>query len=302
MTNQNQNHPDLTHAPAGLNLPTSFPLQHQNRQPGLESDMNPLPWSENPSYQASGKLQGKAALISGGDSGIGRAVALAFAKEGADVAIVYLNEHEDAKETRNRVEALGRRCVAIAGDIGDDAFCESAVRQVEEAFGKLDVLVNNAAEQHPQPSLLDISRQQLERTFQTNVFGAFYLTKAALPHLRPGSTVINTASITAYEGNVQLLDYSATKGALVSFTRSLSQSLVPQGIRVNGVAPGPIWTPLIPSTFDAKQVASFGSSAPMKRAGQPMELAPCYVFLASEDSSYMSGQILHVNGGTIVNG
>jgi NAD(P)-dependent dehydrogenase (short-subunit alcohol dehydrogenase family) len=264
--------------------------------------MTPRPQSDDRSYRGSGKLQSKVALISGGDSGIGKAVAILFAKEGADVAIIYLNEHQDAKETQAKVEAEGQRCLAIAGDIGDESFCQNAVKQVVSAYGKLDILINNAAEQHPQESLEQISTEQLERTFRTNIFSMFYLTKAALPHLKAGSAIINSTSVTAYKGSPQLLDYSTTKGAIVAFTRSLSQSLLEKGIRVNGVAPGPIWTPLIPSTFPEEKVEKFGADVPMKRAGQPEEVAPSYVFLASDDSSYMAGQILHPNGGTIVNG
>ncbi|MBW5446884.1 SDR family oxidoreductase [Cohnella sp. CFH 77786] len=282
--------------------PSSFPEQHQDRQPGLEKDMNPVPESESPVYRPAGKLKGKAALISGGDSGIGRAVAIAYAKEGADVAILYLNEEVDARETMKQVESEGRRCLLLEGDVGDPRFCASAVDQTVKTFGRLDIVVNNAAEQHPQDKLEQITPQQLERTFRTNVFGMFYLTQAALPHLSSGACIINTTSITAYKGFSTLLDYSASKGAMVAFTRSLSMNLVGQGIRVNSVAPGPIWTPLIPSTFDAKAVAKFGSDTPMKRAGQPDELAPAYVYLACEDSSYMSGQTLHINGGEIVNG
>lgn len=279
-----------------------FPPQHQNQRPGIESEMNPRPTYQNQGYKAAGKLAGKAALITGADSGIGRAVAVLYAKEGADVAVVYLSEHSDAEETQRAVEAEGRKCVLIAGDIGDEAFCQQAVAQAVQELGRLDVLVNNAAEQHPQKSLLDISTEQLERTFRTNIFSFFHMTKAALPHLKPGSAIVNTASITAYHGHKELLDYSATKGAIVTFTRSLSQMLVGQGIRVNGVAPGPIWTPLIPSTFTEQQVAKFGTDTPMKRAGQPEELAPGYVYLASDDSTYVTGQILHINGGEVVNG
>ncbi|MGP9075093.1 SDR family oxidoreductase [Geobacillus thermodenitrificans subsp. calidus] len=281
---------------------TTLPPQHQTRQPGLQSEMNPQPVTIKDTYRGSGRLENKVAIISGGDSGIGRAVAVHFAKEGADVAIVYLNEHKDAEETKRLVEQEGRRCLAIAGDIGDEAFCKEAVKQTVETFGKLDIVVNNAAEQHPQPNLLNITAAQLEKTFRTNVFGYFFLTKAALPHLKNGSTIINTASVTAYEGNEQLIDYSATKGAIVAFTRSLAKALVGQGIRVNGVAPGPIWTPLIPSTFKSEQVATFGANTPMKRLGQPSEVAPCYVFLASDESSYMIGQILHVDGGKFISG
>src|SRR6476646_4250652 len=278
------------------------PPQHQNQQPGLESEMTPRPQFDDAKYRGSGKLEGKVALITGGDSGIGRAVAICYAKEGADVAIVYLNEQEDAQETKRLVEAEGRRCLTIAGDIGDESFCQQVVQQTVKELGHLDILVNNAAEQHPQESIENISAEQLERTFRTNIFSMFFLTKAALPNLKEGSAIINTTSVTAYKGNPQLLDYSSTKGAIVAFTRSLSQSLVEKGIRVNGVAPGPIWTPLIPSTFPEDKVKSFGAQVPMQRAGQPEEVAPSYVFLASDDSSYMSGQILHPNGGEVVGG
>jgi NAD(P)-dependent dehydrogenase (short-subunit alcohol dehydrogenase family) len=263
--------------------------------------MTPQPKADDRTYQGSGKLQGKVALITGGDSGIGRSVAIFFAKEGADVAILYKEEDKDAQETQHLVEAEGHKCVAIAGDIGDESFCQQAVQQTVKELGHLDILVNNAAEQHPQESIEKISEEQLERTFRTNIFGMFFMTKAALPHLKEGSAIINTTSVTAYKGNPQLLDYSSTKGAIVAFTRSLSQSLVERGIRVNGVAPGPIWTPLIPSTFPEDKVKSFGAQVPMQRPGQPEEVAPSYVFLASDDSSYMSGQILHPNGGEVVN-
>ena len=278
------------------------PPQEQHRQPGIESQMTPRPEQEQPEYRACGKLEGKVAIITGGDSGIGRAVAIAYAKEGADVAIVYLNEHSDAEETMRQVRQEGRRCIPISGDIGDEQFCREAVERTVKELGRLDILVNNAAEQHPTESIEDISAEQLERTFRTNIFSYFYMTKAALKHLKEGSAIINTTSVTAYKGSPQLLDYSATKGAIVAFTRSLSQSLVEKGIRVNGVAPGPIWTPLIPATFPAEKSASFGADTPMKRAGQPAEVAPSYVFLASQDSSYIAGQILHVNGGEVVNG
>jgi NAD(P)-dependent dehydrogenase (short-subunit alcohol dehydrogenase family) len=250
-----------------------------------------------------GKLRDKVALITGGDSGIGRATAIAFAKEGAKVAILYLNEHEDAAETKRLVEKEGRECRTIAGDVGNEAFCRQAVQDTIQEFGRLDILVNNAAEQHPQDSIENISETQLERTFRTNIFSYFFMTKAALKHLLEGKGVIvNTTSVVAYRGSPQLLDYSATKGAIVAFTRSLSKALAEKGIRVNGVAPGPIWTPLIPSTFPPEKVATFGSDVPMKRAGQPEEVAPCYVFLASDDSSYMTGQVLHPNGGEVING
>jgi NAD(P)-dependent dehydrogenase (short-subunit alcohol dehydrogenase family) len=278
------------------------PPQTQKRQPGIESAMTPKPRAEDQNYKGSDKLKGKVAIITGGDSGIGRAVAICYAKEGADVAIVYLNEHNDAKETHQQVEAQGGRCLLIAGDIGNETFCSKAIERTVRRLGRLDILVNNAAQQFPQESIEDISAKQLEQTFRTNIYSFFFMTKAALKHLKVGSAIINTTSVTAYRGSPKLLDYSATKGAIVSFTRSLSKSLVEKGIRVNGVAPGPIWTPLIPATFDKEKVATFGSDVPMQRAGQPEEVAPCYVFLASDDSSYMTGQILHPNGGEVVNG
>lgn len=278
------------------------PPQHQEQQPGIESEMTPRPRAADAAYKGSDKLLNKVALITGGDSGIGRAVAIAFAKEGADSVIMYLNEHSDAQETQELIEAQGRKALLIPGDIGDEAFCQSAVAQALQTLGRLDIVVNNAAEQHPQDSIADISAEQLERTFKTNIFAMFYIVKAALPHLKEGATIINTTSVTAYKGSPQLLDYSATKGAIVAFTRSLSQSLIEKGIRVNGVAPGPIWTPLIPSTFPPDKVKSFGADVPMKRPGQPEEVANCYVFLASDDSSYIAGQILHPNGGEVVNG
>ncbi|RUT29543.1 glucose 1-dehydrogenase [Paenibacillus zeisoli] len=280
----------------------TLPPQHQSQRPGIEEQMTPLPQYEG-NYKPAGKLKGKVALITGGDSGIGRAVALAYAKEGADVAIVYLNEHDDAKKTQAEVEKTGQKVLLIPGDIGDEAFAQEAVQKTVSELGSLDILVNNAGEQHPQENIEDITAEQLERTFRTNIFAMFYLTKAAMPHLKKGSTIINTASVTAYKGSPALLDYSSTKGAIVSFTRSLSMNLVSKkGIRVNAVAPGPIWTPLIPSTFDEEKVKQFGADSPMQRPGQPEELAATYVFLASEDSSYISGQVIHVNGGEIVNG
>lgn len=276
------------------------PAQTQDKQPGEESQMTPEPRFQPPPYRSADKLQGKVAVISGGDSGIGRSVAVHFAEEGADVAILYLDEHEDAEKTKGEIEDRGRRCLAIAGDIGDDGFCRAAVGKIVAEFGQIDVLVNNAAEQHPQKRLEDIDNEQLLRTFKTNIFSMFYLTRAALPHMKSGSTIVNSTSVTAYRGSHHLIDYASTKGAIVSFTRSLSQSLVKRGIRVNGVAPGPIWTPLIPSTFDEEKVASFGKDTPMGRAGQPSEVAPCYVFLASADASYMTGQVLHPNGGDFI--
>jgi len=278
------------------------PRQHQEHQPGVEFEMRPQPHFEGGERRGSGKLEGKVALITGGDSGIGRAVALAFAKEGADLAIIYLQEHDDAQTTRRLVEEQGARCITIAGDVSDETFCASSVGRIVSEFGHLDVLVNNAAEQHPQKSIEDISRDQLERTFRTNTFSVFYMTKAALKHLPEGGAIINTTSVTAYRGNPTLLDYSATKGAIVSFTRSLSQALVSRGVRVNAVAPGPIWTPLIPSTYPPEKVESFGKNTALGRPGEPEEVAPSYVFLASKDGSYFTGQVLHPNGGDIING
>ncbi|QHF56966.1 oxidoreductase [Bacillus subtilis] len=278
----------------------TLPPQHQNQQPGFEYLMDPRPVFDKP--KKAKKLEGKTAIITGGDSGIGRAVSVLFAKEGANVVIVYLNEHQDAEETKQYVEKEGVKCLLIAGDVGDEAFCNDVVGQASQVFPSIDILVNNAAEQHVQPSIEKITSHQLMRTFQTNIFSMFYLTKAVLPHLKKGSSIINTASITAYKGNKTLIDYSATKGAIVTFTRSLSQSLVQQGIRVNAVAPGPIWTPLIPASFAAKDVEVFGSDVPMERPGQPVEVAPSYLYLASDDSTYVTGQTIHVNGGTIVNG
>jgi NAD(P)-dependent dehydrogenase (short-subunit alcohol dehydrogenase family) len=279
------------------NKPVTFPPQHQERQPGLEYMMVPAPISDNPKYVGSGKLQGKIAVITGGDSGIGRAVAIGFAKEGADVVIPYLYEHEDAQATMQMVSRYGRRCLPIAGDLRDEAFSSEIVRRTLESFGKIDVLVLNQAVQFPQVSIMNITRQQLEDTFRTNIFPHFYMTKSALPYLKPGSSIISTASVTAYAGAPLLVDYSSTKGAVVSFTRSLSLQLVKQGIRVNAVAPGPIWTPLIVSSYPAEYVKTFGTETPMRRAGQPFELAPTYIYLASDDSSFVTGQVLHVNGG-----
>lgn len=282
------------------NVPLTFPPQHQNRQPGIESEMVPRPIFNNPSYVGSGKLMNKTAIITGGDSGIGRAVSVAFAKEKADVAIIYLYERGDALETKAAVEQLGRRCLLLEGDIRDETFCRDSVDRTLRAFGHLDILVNNVGVQFPQDSILDITTEQLEDTFRTNIFSFFYMTKAALPHLKCGSSIINTASITAYEGEKTLIDYSSTKGAIVSFTRSLSKSLADKGIRVNSVAPGPIWTPLIVSSYSADRVRHFGSETALKRAGQPFELAPAYVFLASSDSNFVTGATIHVNGGEMV--
>lgn len=280
-----------------------FPPQSQSTQPGKTDQMNPRPIEDDPNYRGSGKLDRKVALITGGDSGIGRAVAIAFAKEGADVAIVYLDEHQDAKDTKAMVEKYNRRCITIAGDVGQESFCQQAVNQVISELSRLDIVVNNAAQQFPKKSISEISEEQLLQTFRTNIFSMFFMVKAALPHLAQGSAIINTTSVTAYAGSPTLLDYSSTKGAIESFTRSLALSLAEKGIRVNSVAPGPIWTPLIPSTFDDDRVSKFGSDTPLKRAGQPFEVAPSYVFLASGiDSSYISGQTLHPNGGEVVNG
>ena len=278
------------------------PAQQQRQRPGVQHQMRPQPKEADARYRACGKLEGKVAIITGGDSGIGRSVAVTFAREGADVAVAYLNEHKDARETKRLVEETGRRCWLIAGDIGREAFASRVVKGTLKEFGRLDIVVNNAAEQHPQKSIADISNRQLERTFRTNIFAMFYLVQAALPHLKEGAAIINTTSVTAYRGSPTLLDYAATKGAIVAFTRSLAMELVEKKIRVNAVAPGPIWTPLIPSTFPPEKVKTFGSDVPMGRAGEPAEVAPAYVFLAADDSSYFTGQVLHPNGGEVVNG
>jgi NAD(P)-dependent dehydrogenase (short-subunit alcohol dehydrogenase family) len=273
-------------------------MVHQDREPGHESKLQPKPDWE-PRYPGSGRLNGKVALVTGGDSGIGRGVAALFAREGADIAIVYLCEHDDAEKTKQIVEKEGRRAIAIAGDVGDKQFCEQAVQQTVQQLGGLDILVNNAGEQHPDKKVTDIDEQQLRRTFQTNIFGMFFMTEAARPHLKQGSAIINTTSETTYKGSPDLLDYSATKGAIVGFTRSLAKNLVKKGIRVNAVAPGPIWTPLNPSGGQPKEeIAEFGKDTPMGRPGQPNEVAPSFLFLACEDSSYMTGQVLHPDGGS----
>jgi len=275
---------------------------HEDALPGHESELEPKPdWQ--PRYPGSGRLDGKVAVITGADSGIGRAVAALYAREGADVAILYLCEHDDAERTAGIVRGEGRKALTIAGDVGDKAFCESAIGQVMSEFGQIDILVNNAGEQHPDQEITDITEDQLRRTFQTNIFGMFFMTQAAMPHLKKGTAIVNCTSITMYQGSKELLDYSSTKGAITAFTRSLSENLVEKGIRVNAVAPGPIWTPLNPSGgASPEKLKNFGENTPMGRPGQPNEVAPAFVFLACEDASYMSGQVLHPNGGTIVNG
>lgn len=278
-------------------IPVQFPPQHQPIQPGLETLMDPKPIFDNPNYIGTEKLRNKIALITGGDSGIGRAVSLAFAKEGADICIFYFNEHEDAQLTKYYVEKQGSRCLLISGDIRDETFCNDAVSKTVSFFGGIDILVNNAGVQFPQTGIENISAEQMKLTFEVNFYGLFIMTKLVLPYLKCGSSIINTTSITAYEGNEWLIDYSSTKGAIVSFTRAMARSLVSDGIRVNAVAPGPIWTPLQPASWPADYIPTFGSDTPMKRAGQPFELAPTYVYLASEDSSYVTGQVLHVDGG-----
>lgn len=279
-----------------------IPPQSQDRKPALESEMTPAPEYDRESYQGSGKLLNKVALITGGDSGIGRSVAVLYAKEGADVAIVYLDEHEDAEKTKKLVEAQGKKCLLIPGDISSEKFCFEAVEKTVKELGKLDILVNNAAEQYQEnpETLEDIDPARLGSIFSTNIFSMFYFCKAAIPHLQEGSSIINTTSINAYKGNAPLLSYSTTKGAILAFTRSLSQSLLKKGIRVNGVAPGPIWTPFIPDAFEGDDVANFGKQVPMQRPGQPVEVATSFVFLASDDSSYFAGQVLHPNGGVVV--
>lgn len=294
-------YPYLGYKDENKQIPLTFPRQHQDIQPGIESIMNPSPIFDNPNVPTGNKLTGKVAVISGGDSGIGRAVAILFAKQGADIAIVYLNETDDANFTKQNVESYGRRCILIEGDLTDENFSKQVVERVLNELGKVDILVNNCGVQFPQNSILDITSEQLKKTFETNVYSYFYLTKAILPLLKEGSSIINTSSITSFEGHVRLIDYSATKGAVTSFTRSLAQSLANKKIRVNEVAPGPIWTPLIPSSFNEDEVEVFGSDVPLKRAGQPFEVAPAYLYLVcNDDSNYVTGQTIHVNGGTII--
>ncbi len=278
------------------------PPQHQDKQPGERSKMTPLPKTEDDDYRPSGKLQDKVAIITGGDSGIGRAVSILFAKEGADVAIVYYDEHEDARDTQERVEKTGRRCISISGDLGDPSFSKVVVEKTLDTFGTLDILVNNAGEQHAYQSIADVTPEDLQRTFQTNIFSMFYMIQSALPSLGEGSIIINTTSVTAYQGHPTLVPYACTKGAITTLTRSLAISLAERNIRVNGVAPGPVWTPLIPASFDESKVEKFGKNTLLGRPGEPVEIAPCYLFLASEGASYMTGQVLHPNGGRIING
>jgi len=274
----------------------------QDKQPGIEAKMNPAPEYIKPNYKAAGKLQGKIALITGGDSGIGRAVSVHFAEENADIAIVYLNEDEDAEITKKAVEARGRKCLLIKGDVKDADFCREAVEKTMMTFGRLNILVNNAGMQFPQKEVKNITDEQLTITFKTNIFAYFYFAEAVVEHLHAGDCIINTTSVTAYRSSPTLIDYSSTKGAITTFTRSLATNLAEKGIRVNGVAPGPVWTPLIVSSFDEEKIKSFGSETAMKRAGQPSELGPAYVFLASDDASFITGQVIHVNGGEVVNG
>jgi NAD(P)-dependent dehydrogenase (short-subunit alcohol dehydrogenase family) len=274
----------------------------QDRQPGIEAEMNPAPEYIKDTYKAAGKLKDKVALITGGDSGIGRAVSVHFAEEGADIAIVYLDEDQDADFTKAHVEAAGRKCLLIKGDIKDHAFCKEAVEKTIKEFGKLNILVNNAGMQFPQDAVKEIDDEQLNTTFRTNIFSQFYFAEAAVIHMHPGDCIINTTSVTAYRSSPSLIDYSSTKGAITTFTRSLATNLTDKGIRVNGVAPGPVWTPLIVSSFDEEKIKKFGQETAMKRAGQPSELGPAYVFLASDDASYITGQVIHVNGGEVVNG
>ncbi len=278
-------------------------IPQTQERPGFEEEMKQKPVSEKSEQESTNKLKDRVALITGGDSGIGKGVALLFAKEGADIAIIYLSETEDAEETKQRIEKeYGKKCLLILGDIADEKFCEQSVQKVIDAYGRIDILINNAATQYDAKELTDIKTENMLKTFQTNIFSMFWITKNALPYMKKGSAIVNTTSVTAYRGSPHLMDYAATKGAIVAFTRSLAGNLVKKEIRVNAVAPGPIWTPLITSSFSKEQVAEFGSDSPMGRPGQPAEVAPCYLFLASDDASYMTGQVLHPNGGEIING
>lgn len=279
--------------------PEKVPQQDQN-PPGVEKDMMPQPKIIRDDYKGSGKLPGKKCLITGGDSGIGRSVAVHFAREGADIGIIYRNEDEDAEDTRKMVEEEGKQCLLLRGDIRDRNTCQELIESFMSAYGQLDVLVNNAAEQHPHDDIDEMDLDMMEDTFRTNIFSMIQISKMALPHMKKGSNIVNSSSVTAYRGSSHLLDYASTKGAIISFTRSLSQNLVGENIRVNAVAPGPIWTPLIPSTF--ADLEKFGKQVPMERPGQPSEVGPAYVFLASEDASYMTGQVLHINGGEMIGG
>jgi len=276
---------------------TELPPQEQ-KPPGRQEQMHPQPIEEDKHYVASGKLKGKVAVVTGGDSGIGRSVAILFAREGADVCIVYLNEHEDADKTMARIEALGRRVIKFAGDIADPEFCGEVIQRTINAFGRIDILVNNAAEQDEVGGVEDLEPERVEKSFRTNIFGFFYLTKAALPHLKAGAAIINTTSIQACDPSPHLMVYACTKAAILNFTRSLAKQLADKKIRVNAVAPGPVWTPLIPSTFSANDIGSFGEKTLFKRPGQPAEVAPAFLFFATEsESSLITGQVLHVNGG-----
>ena len=283
-----------------VKTPITFPMQHQNVQPGMEYLMNPLPIFDNPDYIPSGKLNGKVVIVSGGDSGIGRAISVLFAKEGADIVIPFLNETKDANLTKENVEKYNKRCLLIKGDLRDEKFSQYIVNTTIKEFGKIDILINNCGVQFPQNSILDITSEQLKDTFETNIFSFFYLTKAVLPYLPANSSIINTSSVTAFEGKKNLIDYSSTKGAITVFTKSLALSFADMKIRVNAVAPGPIWTPLIPASFTPQEVEIFGTDVPLKRAGQPFEVATAYLYLASDDSRYVTGQIIHVNGGSII--
>lgn len=283
-------------------MPRDEEIKEQKPLDGEESGMDPEPIYDNPTHRGYGRMKGKVAIVTGGDSGIGRAVSVAYAKEGADVVIVFFDDEKDAEKTRQVLESYGSRCLLLNGDLGESSFSEKIVKKTLEEFNRIDIIVNNAAEQHPKDSLEDITDQQLERTFRTNIFSMFYLIRAALPYLKEGAAIINTTSVTSYVGNPRLLDYSSTKGAINSFTRSLALNLADRRIRVNQVSPGPIWTPLIPSTFSGEDVSGFGKDVPLSRPGQPVEMAEAYVFLATDASTYMTGQTLHLNGGEIVNG